>query len=107
MTRFKISPVFGVIIMVVITVILAGAVAWFVFGVSGNIQKVDNTPAVVYTGMVLVKDSKIQQITFVDEGERDTKILTVKENSVFNSIQTFKRYEISVRSNQVISAKGL
>lgn len=36
-----VSPVIGVILMVAITVILAGIIAAFVFGTSGNIKKTD------------------------------------------------------------------
>jgi len=102
-TNFRMSPVIGVIIMVGITVILAAGVAWLVFGMGSSMQK--EIPVTI-TGLVLQKDSTTQEIRFVDEGARDTVALHVKENAAFNSIQQFKRYELSVRGKEVLSVKG-
>lgn len=102
MTRFKISPVFGVIIMVCITVILAAGIAWFALGASGFNQKVPEK----VTGMILQKNSIIQEIQIIDEEAKDTKVLTVKDNTLFNSLQQFKRYELSLNGKEVLSVKG-
>jgi flagellin-like protein len=103
-TRFKVSPVIGVIIMVAITVILAAVIAAFVLGVSGNIEKTRDITGVVLIKTVTGSGGTIQM---VDEEKQDKAVLTVKDNAKFNSIQTFKRYTITAtESGEVRDIKG-
>jgi len=102
-TRFKVSPVIEVIIIVAITVILAAVIAAFVFGLSGTIEKTR-----VITGVVLVKTitGTGGTIQIVNEEDRGTITLLVKDNAKFNSIQQFKRYTVTATGGEVRDIKG-
>lgn len=86
MTKFRISPVIGVMIMVGITVILAGAVAWFVFGMSGSLEKTDTI-----SGFILEKRGDTTgggTILIVSTDPQGTHKLHVSNNAQFNKIQS-------------------
>lgn len=103
MTRFKISPVIGVIIMVAITVILAGAVAWFVFGMSGSFQKIEK-----YSGYIIEKRSDETgggEIYLISTDPAGDYRLHVSSNTDFNKIQARdgKIYSLEVVGKEVKS----
>jgi FlaG/FlaF family flagellin (archaellin) len=102
--RFRISPVIGVMIMVALTVLLAAGVAYVVFGMSGSVEKTREI-----TGVVMVKTvtGSGGTINMVDEENRGTVSLMVKDNALFNSIQTLKRYRVSATAGgEVKSVEG-
>lgn len=101
MTRFRLSPVFGEIIMVIIMVILAGAVAWYAFGMAGTMT--EKTQEI--NGLVLSKQG--MSISIVDETNRGTKELSTTDNALFNQVQQFKRYTFTItEKGRVLAIKG-
>jgi len=102
--RFRISPGIGVMLMVGITVLLAAGVAYLVFGMSGSVEKTREI-----TGVVLVKTATGTggTIQMVNEQDRGTVSLLVKDNAQFNSIQALKRYTVSATAGgEVKSVEG-
>lgn len=101
MTKFRISPVIGIMIMIAITVLLAGAMAWVVFGMAGTMT--ENTQEI--NGLVLSKQG--MSISIVDETNRGQKELSTTDNALFNQVQQFKRYTFTItEKGRVLAIKG-
>lgn len=104
MTKFRISPVIGIMIMIAITVLLAGAMAWVVFGMAGMAGTMtENTQEI--NGLVLSKQG--MSISIVDETNRGQKELSTTDNALFNQVQQFKRYTFTItEKGRVLAIKG-
>lgn len=63
-----IAPVIGIILMVAITVILAAVIAAFVFGMSGNIKRVNDTPGNQTPAPIVQPQAKHTVVTW-DDGD--------------------------------------
>ena len=104
MTRFKLN--FWIFLMCIVTVIIAGAVIYLGLGMMGMIDQ--EPPGQQITGMILQKETTKDggTILIVDETNRDSATLIINDRTLFNTLQSFKRYNLTVSNGVVMKAAG-